>query len=126
MRLSLLALSLSVFLWPVAAIDYAHAQSRLANGTCFTYDLNTYACTAWDVTGRSAGRYFGVLSATEYHPDNMNIAMIRVFEINDGTFILEEHLNNGWSQVPASFFLDQDDQNCIMVDWDNAFCFRPF
>lgn len=124
-------LSLAAALLAISTFGLAPAQAQdgfLGNGTCFISQVGNFPCEAWDATGMQNVPYGGVMEITNFNPQNPNIAPYRIISISDGTFIVEEDLggNGFYQRVPATFFLDNADQDCLMADMDSAVCFRPF
>lgn len=109
--------------------NLALAQYDSLRGNCFTTSSGTFNCTGWDVTDMQASLYAGAFEVIELHPDRNDYPMIRVFALNDNSFVVEEYdeANGMWQALPYTFYADTDDPECVLGGPEMiAACFRPF
>lgn len=103
------------------------AQQSLL-GNCYLSGLEQFSCTGWDVTDMQASLYAGAFEVIELHPDRNDYPMIRVFALNDNSFVVEEYdeANGMWQALPYTFYADTDDPECVLGGPEMiAACFRP-
>lgn len=122
-------LSIAALLAFVLPANLGYAQQGSLRGNCFLDGLDSFSCTVWDVTDRAAGRYFGTFEVVELHPDRDDYPMVRIYALNDNSFVVEEYQAAGgmWVDLPFNFYADTDDPECVVGGPEmEAVCFRPF